>query len=58
MIVCFIISPNSTYGHTAAGAPEANVYATTKHAVRAIVEGHRMELKQLKSNIRVTVRKI
>ena len=44
----------SMSGHRLVGYDIA-VYTATKFAVTAILEGHRQELKHMKSNIRVTV---
>ena len=45
----------SMSGHRMIGA-DNTVYSASKFAVRAITEGHRLELRKAKSNIRVTVR--
>ena len=35
---------------------DTHIYAATKHAVRAITEGVRQELREMKSSVKVTVR--
>ena len=44
-------------GHRVGEATTVNLhfYAATKHAVTAITEGIRQELRDMKSNVRVTV---
>ena len=42
-------------GHRVPISPTNHFYCATKYAVRAITEGHRQELRELKSNIRVAV---
>ncbi len=42
-------------GHRIPITPTTHFYCATKYAVRAITEGHRQELRELKSNIRVAV---
>ena len=44
----------STIGHTCMGTKQTNFYAATKFAVRAMTEGTRAELRQMKSHIRIT----
>ncbi|XP_072044899.1 dehydrogenase/reductase SDR family member 11-like [Amphiura filiformis] len=49
-----IINICSLSGHRIqSGSSEIHMYAATKHAVKAITEGLRQELRQMKSNIRV-----
>ncbi|KAF2354624.1 Short-chain dehydrogenase/reductase SDR [Trinorchestia longiramus] len=50
-----IIHINSTHGHRVHLRPETNFYAATKHAVTALTEGLRQELRAAESHIRVTV---
>lgn len=52
-----IIFINSVAGHYVPRleVPASNVYAPSKHAVRALVEALRQELVYLKSKIKVTV---
>ena len=49
-----IVHISSMSGHRMVGA-DNTVYTATKFAVNAITEGHRVELRKAKSNIRVTV---
>ena len=47
----------SILGHRAPPIGVGNhFYSATKFAVRSLTEGHRQELKELKTNIRVAVR--
>ena len=39
------------------GTPEVHMYAATKHAVKAITEGLRQELRDAGSHIKITVGK-
>ena len=42
-------------GHRVINSPSSHMYAATKFAVRAITDGLRYELNNMKSHIRVTV---
>ena len=42
-------------GHRVINSPSSHMYAATKFAVRAITDGLRYELNNLKSHVRVTV---
>ena len=57
-IIVFTTSENfdSMAAHVPPYALDANCYSATKYAVKILTDGHRVELKHLKSNIRVTVR--
>jgi len=48
-----VVNVSSMAGHRVPG-PDGAVYAATKHAVRALTEGLRQELRRKKSAIRVT----
>ena len=45
----------SMSGHRIPVGPGNKFYCATKFAVRALLEGHRQELRELKSHIRVAV---
>lgn len=45
----------STFGHMVPPLSKLHFYSATKFAVTALVEGVRQELRELKSNCRVTV---
>jgi len=49
-----VIMINSISGHRVAPNPSTRFYAATKHAVTALVEGWRQEVRDIKSNIRVS----
>ena len=52
----FVTCPlHSTAGHRVIPYSAAHFYTATKHAVRAITEGLRQELREMKSGIKVTV---
>jgi len=46
----------STAGHEVGDWDGMNFYTATKHAVTALTEGLRVELRGIKSNIKITVR--
>ena len=46
----------SLSGHRVPIGAGNHFYSATKFAVRSLTEGHRQELKELKTNIRVAVR--
>jgi len=46
----------STAGHEVGDWEGMNFYTATKHAVTALTEGLRLELREIKSNIKITVR--
>jgi len=48
-----IIHINSMSGHRVTPSSSTHFYASTKHAVSALTEGLRQELRELKTNIRV-----
>ena len=46
----------SMSGHRVIGNPDITFYSATKYAVTALTEGLRKELRDQKSNIKITVR--
>ena len=50
---CFVLS---TAGYEVGDWEGMNFYTATKHAVTALTEGLRVELRKIKSNIKITVR--
>lgn len=46
---------DSVAGHKVVNRPASHFYSASKHAVTALIEGHRYELRGMKSHIRVTV---
>ena len=50
------IECTSLSGHRVPIGAGNHFYSATKFAVRSLTEGHRQELKELKTNIRVAVR--
>lgn len=53
-----IVNVNSILGHQALAFPGINVYSASKHAVTALTETVRNELNDIKSKIKITVRKV
>ena len=47
----------SIFGHKVSPGAGAHFYSATKFALRAVTEGIRVELRNMKSGIKVTVRK-
>ncbi|XP_049839130.1 dehydrogenase/reductase SDR family member 11-like isoform X2 [Schistocerca gregaria] len=54
----FVIHINGIWGHSPVAGGELAMYASTKHAVRVLLEGLRKDLVARKSNIRVGVHDI
>ena len=56
---CSVVSgrlcSSSVAGHQVGKSASVHFYCGTKHAVRALTEGMRQELREMKSNIKVTV---
>lgn len=52
-----IVHINSVLGHYVHNVPNLNLYSGTKFAVTALTESLRIELNNLKSKIKITVRK-
>lgn len=50
-----IIHINSVLGHKLVNVPFMNIYPATKHAVTALAETLRLELKRMGSKIKITV---
>ena len=46
----------SMSGHRVVNSPATSFYSATKFAVTALTEGLRKELRDIKSNIKITVR--
>lgn len=53
-----IVHINSIAGHSDFFTPECNVYPASKHAVTALVETLRLELRLAKSKIKITVNEL
>ena len=58
---CLVVSgplcSSSLAGHQVGKSASVHFYCASKHAVRALTEGMRQELREMKSNIKVTVSK-
>ena len=52
IVLIYLYSIN---GHSVLPVPPYHFYSATKHAITAIAEGVRQELKEMKSNCRCTV---
>jgi len=62
MDICYLFTVSwfgacSTCGHIVEDCEGLNFYTATKFAVSALTEGLRVELRGIKSNIKITVRK-
>ena len=55
IIMIVLIYLYSINGHSVLPVPPYHFYSATKHAITAIAEGVRQELKEMKSNCRCTV---
>jgi len=49
-----IINISSMSGHRVVSSRPTHFYSATKHAVKALTDGVRNELREMKSNIRIT----
>jgi NADP-dependent 3-hydroxy acid dehydrogenase YdfG len=55
VVVVVIVYSSSVVGHVVPKAGGAHFYSATKFAATAVAEGIRQELREAKSNIRLTV---